>query len=807
MKDKKVEIQATGNMYEKTVEEIMSISMLPYSEYVIMDRALPRVEDGLKPVQRRILFDMVELGITPDKPFKKSARVVGDTLGKFHPHGDSSVYGAMVRMAQDFVMGERLVEGHGNFGSIDGDPPAAMRYTEVRLTPLALELMRDLDKDTVSFSFNFDDTLKEPDYLTGRFPNLFVNGASGIAVGLATNIPTHNLGEMIDGCVAFIDNPSITLHDMLKIVKGPDFPTGGMVCASNDMVEAYTTGRGKVTMRAVFHTEDDKNGKTNIVITELPYQVNKAEFLKSVNDLKEKMKDELADISAIQDESDKSGMRAVIQVKKDADVDNIIAILLKHTDMQLNFNYNVVAIADGSPKQLGLLDYINYYVKFQLDVIVRRTKFDLEKAKARAHIVEGLCTAIQNIDEVVKIIKTSKSTADAKTKLMARFNLTDVQTQAILDMRLARLTNLETEKLQQELAELKKLIKELTAILNSKDKQFEVIKKELLEIKAKYATPRKTKIVKSFETYDITPIEKLLDTECAVALTNDGMRLKTLDIKQIQNASANYKYDNINALHKTVVHTSMNSSVCTFTNFGNFFRLPVREIPNAKFNTKGTAFSQIAHAETKEKIVALFDENELKEAKELVLITQDGYIKRIETSEYDGLKSGSIALKLKDFDRVVAAQVNDNTPSILMVADDGMAVNVEYSSVPVTKRNSGGVIGMSLNDKAKVIFASQVSTLDRVLVVTPDACAKKFSLNEIPVGARNRKGLKIITGKEQIFAIISPIVAGEVVLCDKNGDIQTVDTNDIPIQTRTSACKPLVKKSKIALKEVGLYLN
>ncbi len=807
MKEKKIETPTSANLYEKTVEEIMSISMLPYSEYVIMDRALPRVEDGLKPVQRRILFDMLELGVTPDKPFKKSARIVGDTLGKFHPHGDSSVYGAMVRMAQDFVMGERLVEGHGNFGSIDGDPPAAMRYTEVRLSPLALELMNDLDKDTVTYSLNFDDTLKEPDYLTGRFPNLFVNGASGIAVGLATNIPTHNLGEMIDGCIAFIDNPKITLNEMLKVVKGPDFPTGGMVCASSDMVEAYTTGRGKVTMRAVFHTEDDKNGKTNIVITELPYQVNKAEFLKSVSDLKEKLKDELADISAIQDESDKTGMRAVIQVKKDADVNNIIAILLKHTDMQLNFNYNVVAIADGSPKQLGLLDYLNYYIKFQLDIIVRRTKFDLEKAKARAHIVEGLCVAIANIDEVVKIIKTSKSTTDAKTRLMERFKLTEIQTQAILDMRLSRLTSLETEKLQQELAELRKQIKELTAILNSQDKQYAVIKKELTAIKQKYATPRKTQIVTDFENYDITPIEKLLDTECAVALTNDGMRLKTLDIKQIQNASATYSYDNINALHKTMVHTSMNSSVCAFTNFGNFFKITVRDIPNAKFATKGTNFSQITHAETKEKIVALFDENELKEAKELIMVTQDGYIKRIETSEYETLKSGSIALKLKDFDRLINVQINDNTPSMLMVASDGMAVNVEYSSVPVTKRNSGGVIGMSLNENAKVIFASLENTLDRLLVVTTDASAKKFSLNEIPVGARNRKGLKIITGKEQIFAIISPIVTGEVVLCDKDGNIQTVDVNDIPIQSRTAACKPLIKKSKIVLKEVGLYLN
>ena len=796
----------TGNLYTMTVEDVMSSSMLPYSEYVIMDRALPRVEDGLKPVQRRILFDMIELGLTPDKPFKKSARVVGDTLGKFHPHGDSSVYGAMVRMAQNFVMGECLVEGQGNFGSIDGDGAAAMRYTEVRLTPLALELMKDLDKDTVSFSFNFDDTLKEPDYLTGRFPNLFVNGASGIAVGLATNIPTHNLGEMIDGCIAYIDNPEISLTDMLKVVKGPDFPTGGMICAGKDMEEAYATGRGKVTMRAVFHTEDDKNGKTNIIITELPYQVNKAEFLKSIGDLKMKMKDELADICDITDESDKAGMRAVITVKKDGDVDNIIALLLKHTDMQLNFNYNVVAIADGSPKQLGLLAYLNYYIKFQNEIIVRRTQFDLDRAKARAHIVEGLCVAIANIDEVVQIIKTSSSVGDAKTKLMERFNLTDIQTQAILDMRLSRLTSLEVEKLQQELQDLLKTIEELTAILGSKARQMSVIKKELKEIKAKYATPRKTQIVTTFEDYVITPIERLLDTECAVAVTNDGLRLKTLDIKQIQNASPNYDYDNINALHKTIVHTSMNSNVYAFTNYGNFFSIPVRDIPNSKFNTKGTAMSEIAHAETNEKVVGLFAEQDFEENTELIFTTQDGFIKRSPASEYAGLKTGSVALKLKDFDRVVSVQINDNLPSILMVSSEGMAVNVEYKTVPVTKRASGGVIGMNLNDGDKVIFASQVNTLDRVLVVTPDGVGKKFSLNELPISARNRKGLKIVTGKEKIFAIISPIVTGEVVLQDKDR-IYAVDVNDITIQTRTSAGKPLVAKTKLSLKDVGLYLN
>ena len=804
--DKIKNIIPTGQLIHKTVEEVMSTSMLPYSEYVILDRALPRVEDGLKPVQRRILYDMLELGLTPDQEFRKCALAVGDTLGKFHPHGDSSVYGALTRMAQNFVMGEPLIEGHGNFGSIDGDSPAAMRYTECKLSPLAMVLMKDLDKDTVDFTLNFDDTRKEPNNLPGCFPNLFVNGAMGIAVGLATNIPTHNLGEMIDGCVAYIDNPNISLDEMLNIVKGPDFPTGGMICSSNEMREAYATGRGKVAIRAIFHTEDEKNGKTNIVITEIPYQVNKSDLVKSFGALKEKMKDELSDIYDIADESSSEGVRIVITLKKDADVDNIIAILLKHTDLQINFNYNVVAIADGSPRQLGLLDYLSYYIRFQIDVVVRRTKYDLARAEARAHIVEGLCIAIQNIDEVIRIIKSSPTVAHAKNSLMARFGLTEIQTQAILDMRLSRLTNLEVEKLNQELRELHEAIAEYKAILASERKQYSTLKKQLLEIKTKYASERKTKIVSEFENFTITPIEKLLDTECVVALTNDGMRLKTIEIKQMQNAQPTYGYDNINALHGAMAHTSMNSSVVAFTNFGNYFKLKVRDIPTCKFSSKGTALSQITNAEAKERIVGLFDEQDMLSNKELVFVSQDGYIKRIETEEFKTLKSGSLAIKLKDFDRVVTVQINDEMPSILMIADDGMAVNVEYKTAPVTKRNSGGVIGMSLNDKAKVIFASQVNTLDRAMVITKDGSAKKFSLNELAISARNRKGLKIITGKEEIFTVISPIVTGEIVLDTKEG-IKHIDVNEIPIQSRTSACKPLFKKSKLTLKEVGLYLN
>ena len=471
-----------GSLFLTPLEEVLPNSMLPYAEYVILDRALPRVEDGLKPVQRRILYTMYDMGLTPDKPHKKSARIVGDCMGKYHPHGDSSVYDAMVRMAQDFNMRMTLVNGHGNFGSVDGDPAAAMRYTEARLEPLALELLRDIEKDTVRFTLNFDDSLKEPETLPGRFPNLLVNGASGIAVGLATNIPPHNLGEVIDGIVAYIDNPKIKLFEMMKYIKAPDFPTGGYIVA-NELVQAYQTGKGKILLRAKVNVEEGDNDKKLIVITELPYQVNKAKLLTKIAELREEKKDILGGISEITDESDRNGMRAVIKVKKDADVDKILAALYKYTDLECTFGINMVAIAEGKPQQMGLLDIIRYYVAYQREVVLRRTKYDLAQAKERCHILEGLIIAVRNIDEVIEIIKTSESVPVARQRLRDRFDLSERQAQAILDLRLARLTKLEIYKLEQELEELKKLIARLTAIVESKKLQMEVVANELKEIK------------------------------------------------------------------------------------------------------------------------------------------------------------------------------------------------------------------------------------------------------------------------------------------------------------------------------------
>ena len=470
-------------------EEVMHSSMLPYSENVILDRALPRVEDGLKPVQRRILYAMHEMGLTPDKPYKKSARIVGDCLGKYHPHGDSSVYGAMVRMAQPFAMRMKLVDGHGNFGSADGDPAAAMRYTEARMSPLALELLRDLDKNTVTWSPNFDDSLEEPNMLPGRFPNLLVNGANGIAVGLATNIPPHNMGEAIDAVVAVIDNPKITTEELLRIMPGPDFPTGGFIIPVDTMESIYETGKGRIKIRSRLHIEDD-GGRKNIVVTEMPYQVSKADVLKKIADLREENKELLGGISEIVDESDKTGMRAVVKLKRDTDASKIVAFLLKKTSLEIGYSVNMVAIAGGKPEQMGLKAILDYYIAYQRDVIVRRTKFDLDAAKQRAEIVRGLLIAIRNIDEVIRIIRASESTQKAKLALRERFDLSDDQAQAIVDMRLKALTRLEIGKLEEELAELEKKIALYTAILASPRRQYSVIKEEILAIKKAMSSER-----------------------------------------------------------------------------------------------------------------------------------------------------------------------------------------------------------------------------------------------------------------------------------------------------------------------------
>lgn len=804
----KLDLEPRGTIFERTVEEVMHSSMLPYSEYVILDRALPRVEDGLKPVQRRILYTMLELGNTPDKPYRKSARIVGDCLGKYHPHGDRSIYDAMVRMAQEFNMSNILVKGHGNFGSIDGDSAAAMRYTEVKLSELSLELMRDLDKDTVTYSLNFDDTLKEPDYFTGRFPNLLVNGAAGIAVGLATNIPPHNLNEVIDAVVEYIENKDCTLQSLLKHIKGPDFPTGAIIQSSDEMVEAYRTGKGRVVIRAKFHTEELPNGKTNIVITELPYQVNKAEFLQKILVVKDKVKGALNNIVDINDESDKTGMRAVITLKKDTNVNEVIALLLKHTDMQTAYNINMVAIANGKPLQMGLMDIMKYYVDFQVDVIYKRTKFDLEKAQARAHIVKGLIIAIENIDEVIHIIKSSTSTMHAKDRLKERFALSEQQAVAILDMRLSRLTNLETTKLIDELRDLEKLIDELTKILASRARQLGVVKREILDIKKRFDTPRRTEVVNSFDEYKVQPIvEEKIAHECLITVSHDGLRLKNIDTTAFSDSDNSFaNYNSLNVLSKDKLRTMTDDVILAFTDLGNVYKIKVADIPECKYNAKGTALSLITKSEMNEKIVNIFDFNEVKGSGELYFFTEKGYIKKCAISEFDIAKSVALALKLKDKDKVLSVQNNYMCPSVLMVTECGMAVNCALDDVPIQKRAGSGVIGMALNDGDKVVYAGQVTHTDKLLVLTDKSNAKRMNISELGVIVRNRKGLRIVSNGEKVKTVLSPITAGELIISTSKNELISVDLNTIPVMTRIQSGQTLIKGDFGKIDHSGVYL-
>ena len=698
----------------KPLEEVLHDSMIPYTEHVVMDRALPRVEDGLKPVQRRILYSMLELGLTPDKPYRKSARIVGDCMGKYHPHGDSSVYDAMVRMSQDFVLRAPLVDGHGNFGSVDGDSAAAMRYTEARMTPLAMELLRDLEKDTVRWGLNFDDTLKEPDVLPGRFPNLLVNGATGIAVGVATNIPPHNLGEVIDGVVAYIENPNITLDQMMKIIKGPDFPTGGELIYGDGLKSAYETGKGKIILRAKVGIEQNGD-KQSLVITELPYQVNKAQLLQKIAELKDKNKDKLSVISEIRDESDRNGMRAVIRLKKEANAKKILGFLFQSTNMQISYGINMVAIAGGKPKLMGLLDIISYYTAFQRDVIVRRTKFDLNVAKDRAHIVEGLLIAIKNIDAVIKIIKTSANVSEAKQRLRAKFALSEKQAQAILDMRLARLVNLEVTKLQAELAELKAKIKELEAILNSKKLQLEVVKKEILEIKKKFNSPRRSHEIKS-EEIKLTKIEEMEDTKDYLIALSAGKTLKKVSMKNYSKSLKTLSdTSTLFDIHTSLLEVKATDTVLIFTDRGNCVKAVVDKLPECKWREKGIPLKQLDKSiDIMETPVAVL---KVEGDGEVVFFSQKGMVKRSSEKDLVVSKTYYQVMKISDDDKLLNVEHEIKGKTFVMLSKNGYCVNFEKNEVPLQGRVSGGVKGINLEDKDFVVFAGQ-NLSDDYLIVT-----------------------------------------------------------------------------------------
>ncbi|MBR0026418.1 MAG: DNA gyrase subunit A [Clostridia bacterium] len=715
----------------KSMDQVMHDSMIPYAEHVILERALPRVEDGLKPVQRRILYTMLELSLSPDKPYRKSARIVGDCLGKYHPHGDSSVYDAMVRMAQDFNMEAPLVDGHGNFGSVDGDCAAAMRYTEARMTPLAMEILRDLDKDTVKFNLNFDDSLKEPDVLPGRFPNLLVNGASGIAVGLATNIPPHNLGEAIDATVAMMENPDITLDEIMQIMPSPDFPTGGYILSSSEIRTAYETGRGRIIMRAKAHIEPQKNGKNLIVVTEMPYQVNKANALEKILAVSQEKKLLFSGIADIRDESDRMGMRAVIEVKKDADPEKILQYLYKYSDLQTTFGVNMVAIANGKPQQMGVLEILRHYIRHQEDVVTRRTRHELENARKREHILAGLMIAVQNLDEVIAIIRAAKSPKEARAGLMERFALTEVQAQAILDLRLQRLTNMELLAIEKEYKDILKLIKKLEAILASHKKLIEVIKGELLEIREQYAVARRTEMLNEGGAIEIDESElKVVEEAVVTFLPELKIRRSTKKLFNPEQA--------VTERAQFTLQTATDKKLRIFTNKGAQLLLAVEEIPETKPAARPANLASLLSFEDGEKIIAVFEEHD---DGDYFFFTKAGYVKRTAASEYKTRTKRIAAVTLKEGDELIAVEKSWGE-SILLVTSAGMSIRFGEDTVPAMGRAAAGVRGIKLEDGDFVLYATQTVEEGEVLLISDRGYAKRSLIFDHELQGRYGKGLK-----------------------------------------------------------------
>lgn len=797
MAKKNDEIIDNSTILHQTMEDVMHSSMIPYSEHVILERALPRVEDGLKPVQRRILYVMYEQGLTPDKPFKKSANIVGETMAKYHPHGDFSIYDTMVRMAQDFVMRAPLVDGHGNFGSIDGDSAAAFRYTEARMAPLALELLRDIEKDTVKWSLNFDDTRKEPDILPGRFPNLLVNGATGIAVGLATNIPTHNLAEVIDGIVAQIDNPRITLDEMLKYIKGPDFPTGGLIVNGEAIKDAYTNGSGKLTMRAKISVENGTNGKKLIVIHEVPYQVNKAAMLVEIMKMVNEKKGPLTAISDIRDESDREGLRAVIEVKKDGDIDKILPYLYKYSNLQKTFGVNMVAIADGKPRQMGLLEITKCYIEYQKEVERKRVRHDLESARQREEILSGLMIAIQNIDKVIKIIRSSPNVRTAKDRLRETFDLTDRQATAILEMRLQRLTGLEIESLEKELKEVRALIAELESILNSKAKLNAVIKKNLLDIKRKFKSPRKTEIVYGHKEEEVT--RDTFRTVEDVVLSVDRQSFIRRSLVKNYNLSSKDAPQTGNDALTLIMPAQTDMNVLFFTNSGNCYNVKVEDIPDYKWRDKGCAPGRLCSGfEENERIVFGFAYKAALPEGELVFMTEKGMIKISDLSEYAVKKNKFNAITLKDGDKVITVDIRKKDASVLFITQNAMSLNIDTSDISTTGRVTAGVKGISLDENDRVVFASQVTDEGEVAVFTEKGYGKRTLAVDYELSMRARKGNKTFEWRKngsngsKIAGAVYVKEPVDILALHTNGETDVLNSETLFIEQRLTAGKPYI---------------
>ena len=776
------------NIFDK-IEEVdlkkkMEESYIDYAMSVIAARALPDVRDGLKPVQRRVLYSMIELNNGPDKPHRKCARIVGDTMGKYHPHGDSSIYGALVNMAQEWNTRYPLVDGHGNFGSEDGDGPAAMRYTEARLSKISMEMLADINKDTVDFEPNFDETEKEPVVLPSRYPNLLVNGTSGIAVGMATNIPPHNLREVVDAVVKIMDNRILEdrdneIEEIMGIVKAPDFPTGGVILGTRGVEEAYRTGRGKIRVRAVTNIETLPNGKSQIIVTELPYMVNKAKLIEKIADLhKEKRIDGITDL---RDESNREGTRVVIELRRDANANVILNQLYKHTQMQDTFGVIMLALVDGQPKVLSLLDMLKCYIAHQEDVVTRRTKYDLNKAEERDHILQGLLIAQDHIDEVIQIIRSSQTPQISKDRLIERFGLTDVQAQAIIDMRLRALTGLEREKLEAEHQELLKKIAELKAILADEKRLLGVIRSELLVIKDKYGDDRRSKI--GYDEFDISMEDMIPRENTIIAMTNLGyIKRMTVDNFKAQNRGGRgikgmqtIEEDFIADLLMTTTH----HYVMFFTNFGRVYRLKAYEIPEAGRTARGTAIINLLQLAPEEKISAIIPVKDYEKDDNLFMVTRKGIVKKTPILEYSNVrKNGLAAINLREDDELIEVKVTNADSEIFLVTRDGMCIRFKETDVRNTGRTSMGVIGMTLSDNDEIVGMQLDHQGDSLLIVSENGMGKRTSMDEFTVQHRGGKGVKCYKITEKTGYVI-----GVKAVTDEN-EIMMITTEGIIIQIR-----------------------
>ena len=779
------------------IAEEMKKSYIDYSMSVIVGRALPDVRDGLKPVHRRILYSMSELNLTPDKPYRKSARIVGDVLGKYHPHGDSAVYLAMVRMAQDFSTRGLLVDGHGNFGSVDGDSPAAMRYTEARMSKLALELLRDIDKETVDFVPNFDESLKEPAVLPSRYPNLLVNGSNGIAVGMATSIPPHNLGEVIDATVHLIDNEECSVDDLMKFVKGPDFPTSAIIMGKENIAEAYRTGRGKVKVRARAVIEELPKGKQQIVVTEIPYQVNKAKLVERIAEL---VKDKKVEgISDLRDESNRNGMRIVIELKRDVNANIVLNNLYKHSQMEETFSVIMLALVNGQPKVLNLKQILYHYVQHQKDVVTRRTKFELNKAEARAHILEGLRIALDNIDAVISLIRASKTTQEAKSGLMEKFGLTDIQAQAILDMRLQRLTGLERDKIEAEYEELIKKINRLKEILANERLLLNVIKEEMLIIKEKYGDERRTEIRHAEGEIDMRDL--IEDEEIAITLTHFGY-IKRLPADTYKSQKRGGR--GISALTtreedfvKHLVSTTTHSKLLFFTNKGRVFRLNAYEIPEGKRQAKGTAIVNLLQLGPNEKIATLLAIDEKDDNKYLLLATKNGIVKKTDREEFKNInKAGLIAIGLREDDELIGVKVTDGNKDVLLVTKEGMSIRFDENDIRPMGRSAMGVKGITLSNDDKVVSMSLCEEGTDVLVVSENGFGKRTDINEYRTQIRAGKGIKTYNIAEKTGKLVGAEMVNEddeMMIINSDGVLIRLRVNEISLFGRVTSGVKLMK--------------